>query len=60
VPLLVETATGHSARDTPLDPLERFAEGRKTGTGPPRRKGGRMYIGVGALILIILLIVFVF
>ena len=30
------------------------------GTGSPPKKGGSMYIGVGALILIILLIVFVF
>jgi len=26
----------------------------------PRRKGGNMYIGIGALILIILLVIFVF
>jgi hypothetical protein len=37
-----------------------FAEDYAAGTGPLPEKGGSMYIGLGALILIILLIVFVF
>jgi hypothetical protein len=36
-----------------------FARGRAAGTGP-EKKGGYMYIGIGALILIILLVIFIF
>jgi hypothetical protein len=43
-----------------LGSSKRFAGGCRAGICSQLRKGGSMYIGVGALILIILLVIFVF